>query len=94
MNTKTVYIQKDIRTPYVQNWHFTIQRELAKDLVLDVGYAGNHSVGLWVTADLNQALPNLAGQVAAPEGPPSERAVRLHRRQLQRRILDLRRRCR
>ena len=28
VNTKTVYIQKDIRTPYVQNWHFTIQREL------------------------------------------------------------------
>jgi len=46
----------------VQNWHFTIQRELAKDLMLDVGYAGNHSVSMWVNADLNQALPNLAGQ--------------------------------
>ena len=30
VNTKTVYIPKDIRMPYVQNWHFTIQRELAK----------------------------------------------------------------
>jgi len=62
VTTKTVYIQRDIRTPYVQTWHFTIQRELAKDLVLDVGYSGNHSVGLWVTADLNQARPNLVGQ--------------------------------
>jgi Carboxypeptidase regulatory-like domain/TonB dependent receptor/TonB-dependent Receptor Plug Domain len=62
VTTKTVYIQKDIRTPYVQTWHLTVQRELAKDLVLDVGYAGNHSVGLWVTADLNQAYPNLVGQ--------------------------------
>jgi outer membrane receptor protein involved in Fe transport len=62
VNTKTVYIEKNIRTPYVQTWHFTIQRELAKDLVLDIGYAGNHSVGLWVTADLNQARPNLVGQ--------------------------------
>jgi hypothetical protein len=62
VNTKTVYIQKDIRWPYVQNWHFTIQRELAQNLILDVGYAGNHSVGGWVNADLNQALPNLAGQ--------------------------------
>jgi hypothetical protein len=61
-STKTVYIQKDIRTPYVQTWHFTIQRELAKDLMLDLGYAGNHSVGMWVTADLNQAVPNLPGQ--------------------------------
>lgn len=60
--TRTVYVQKGIRTPYVQTWHFTIQRELAKNLLLDVGYAGNHSVGMWVTADLNQALPNVAGQ--------------------------------
>jgi hypothetical protein len=30
--------------------------------MLDLGYVGNHSVGLWVTGDLNQALPNLAGQ--------------------------------
>ena len=62
VNTKTVYIQKDIRTPYVQNWHFTIQRQLAANLILDLGYAGNHSVGSWVNADLNQALPNLAAQ--------------------------------
>ncbi|HLK65757.1 MAG TPA: TonB-dependent receptor [Bryobacteraceae bacterium] len=62
VNTKTVYIDKTIRTPYVQNWHLTIQRELAKDLLLDVGYVGNHSVGLWVNEDFNQALPNLAGQ--------------------------------
>ena len=62
VNTKTVYVQKDIRWPYVQNWHFTIQRELAQNLILDVGYAGNHSVGDWVNADMNQALPNLPGQ--------------------------------
>jgi hypothetical protein len=62
VNTKTVYIQKDIRWPYVQNWHFTIQRELGQNMVLDVGYAGNHSVAGWVNADLNQALPNLPGQ--------------------------------
>ncbi len=62
VTTKTVYIDKNIRTPYVQNWHFTIQRELAKDMILDVAYVGNHSVGLWVTGDFNQAVPNLAGQ--------------------------------
>jgi hypothetical protein len=61
-NTKTVFIDPTIRTPYVQNWHFTIQRELARDLILDLGYSGNHSVGLWVNEDLNQALPNQAGQ--------------------------------
>jgi len=63
LTTKTVYVQKDIRTPYVQNWHFTVQRELARNLVMDLGYSGNHSVGLWVNADLNQALPNLPNQL-------------------------------
>lgn len=62
VTTKTVYIQKNIRTPYVQNWHFTIQRELAKNLLLDVAFVGNHSVGLWVTGDSNQAVPNAVGQ--------------------------------
>jgi hypothetical protein len=62
VTTKTVYIDPSIRTPYVQTWHFTIERELFKGLVLNTGYSGNHSVGLWVNGDLNQALPNLAGQ--------------------------------
>jgi hypothetical protein len=63
VTTKTVYIDPTIRTPYVQTWHFTIQRELVKGFLLDAGYSANHSVGLWVNGDLNQALPNLAGQV-------------------------------
>jgi hypothetical protein len=62
VNTKTVYVDKNVRWPYVQNWQFSIQRELAKDWLLDLGYVGNHGVGLWVNEDLNQALPNLAGQ--------------------------------
>ena len=32
--------------------------ELAKDLVLDVAYVGNHGVGLIILADANQAVPN------------------------------------
>jgi hypothetical protein len=61
-STKTVYVDPTIRWPYVQNWDFTIQRELSKDVLLDVGYIGNHSVGDWVNEDLNQAMPNLPGQ--------------------------------
>ena len=74
VNTKTVYIPQNIRMPYVQNWHFTIQRELTKDLVLDVGYAGNHSIGLWLLTDLNQAAPNLPGQSLAlkPRRPDAQ----------------------
>lgn len=51
------YIPKDFRTPYVQSWFFSIQRELVKSTVLDLTYVGNHSVGLPIMADYNQALP-------------------------------------
>jgi hypothetical protein len=51
------YIPKDFRTPYVQSWFFSIQREIVRNTVLDVTYVGNHSVGLPIMADYNQALP-------------------------------------
>jgi hypothetical protein len=56
------YIPGDNRTGYVQSWHFTIQRELANNLLLDVGYVGTHDVGLTILSDANQALPNQQGQ--------------------------------
>ncbi len=60
--TQVRYIPEDNRTGYVQSWHFTVQRELANNLLLDLAYVGNHDVGLTVLSDANQALPNLAGQ--------------------------------
>ncbi|HVO98371.1 MAG TPA: TonB-dependent receptor [Bryobacteraceae bacterium] len=56
------YIPGSNRNGYIQSWHFTIQQELAKDLLLDVAYVGNHSVGLNILSDANQALPNQQGQ--------------------------------
>jgi hypothetical protein len=60
--TQVRYIPADNRTGYVQSWHFSVQRELAKDLLLDLAYVGNHSVGLTILADTNQAVPNLLNQ--------------------------------
>ncbi len=37
----------NLRSPYVQNWTFGIQRELAKDTVLEVRYVGNKSTHMW-----------------------------------------------
>jgi hypothetical protein len=51
------YVPADIPTPYVQSWFFSLQRTLLKDIVLDVGYVGNHSVALPIIADYNQANP-------------------------------------
>ncbi|WP_031496081.1 TonB-dependent receptor [Bryobacter aggregatus] len=60
INVRANYIPKDYRTSYVQNWHFTIQRELAKNFVLDVGYVGARGNGLMILGDYNQAVPNTA----------------------------------
>ena len=56
------YIPGSNRNGYVQSWHFSVQHELRKDLLLDVAYVGNHSVGLNILSDANQALPNPLGQ--------------------------------
>ncbi|MBL8178597.1 MAG: TonB-dependent receptor [Bryobacterales bacterium] len=52
------------RTPYVQEWNLNIQREVAKNLVVDLGYIGNKSTGLWngVLARLNQLRPSALTQ--------------------------------
>lgn len=41
------YVAKSYgRPPMIQNWSFEVQRELAKDLILDVAYVGQHSTRL------------------------------------------------
>jgi hypothetical protein len=60
--TRTNYTPADYRTPYVQSWHFTIQREVVKDLVFDIAYVGNRSTGLMILGDFNQARPNNIGE--------------------------------
>ena len=59
-NVRANYIPKDYRTSYVQNWHFTIQREIASNLVFDVAYVGSRGNGLMILGDYNQAVPNSA----------------------------------
>lgn len=59
---RTNYIPADNPTGYVQNWHFTIQQELARNLVLDVGYVGTRGVNLMILGDYNQAVPNNTGE--------------------------------
>ncbi len=58
INVRANYIPSDFKTSYIQTWHFTIQRELAKGLVLDAGYVGTRGVGLMILGDYNQARPN------------------------------------
>jgi hypothetical protein len=56
------WIPQDTRTSYLQNWFFSVQREVVKRLLLDVAYVGNHGLKQAIYYDLNQARPNLKGE--------------------------------
>jgi hypothetical protein len=54
-NQSYIYYQRpNLRTGYVQNWHFTIQRTLPKEFLLDIGYIGSKGTRMMVLGDLNQ----------------------------------------
>jgi hypothetical protein len=52
--------QRDLRTPYVQQWNFGIQRDLGKSRVLEVAYVGSKGTKLISARDINQPLPSAA----------------------------------
>lgn len=62
INTHVAYIPADTRWPRIQTWFFSVQRELTKDTVIEIGYSGNHGTRIPIIADYNQAVPNLPGQ--------------------------------
>jgi carboxypeptidase family protein/TonB-dependent receptor-like protein len=55
---QTRFIPANIKTGYVQAWHFGLQRKLNNNTVLDISYVGEHGVHIWVLDDINQATPN------------------------------------
>jgi hypothetical protein len=56
------YFPRESPTGYVQNWSFSIQRELPYGFLADVGYVGNNGTHLIVFADYNEARPNRPGE--------------------------------
>src|SRR5262249_5055248 len=45
----------NIKAGYVQSWSFGIQRELGKDMALEIRYVGNHGTHLWRQYELSEA---------------------------------------
>jgi len=64
-NNVTLYVPRDRRTSYIQNWQLSVQHELTSNSYVDVAYVGNHAVKMILLADLNQARPPLPGENAA-----------------------------
>lgn len=58
LTTRSLHIPVDTRTAYTSSWHWSVQRDLGRDLVLDVAYVGNRTNKLVILGDLNQARFN------------------------------------
>jgi hypothetical protein len=56
--------------PYVQQWNFGIQRELAQATVLTVAYVGSKGTHLALQSDLNQLYPISESENPYPAGQP------------------------
>jgi len=56
-NLQTISQDRTNRTPYSQQWNLTVQRELGKDLALEVGYAGTKGSRLLQRFDSNAPAP-------------------------------------
>ncbi len=48
---------RDLRTPYVQQWNFNIERSLGGTRMFEIGYVGSKGTGLIGARDINQPAP-------------------------------------
>ena len=65
-NNVVLYIPRDSRTAYIQNWQLSIQHELTSNMLIDVAYVGNHALKMVLLADSNQARPLTPAEFALP----------------------------
>ena len=59
----TFAMNRNFRTPYVENWTLGVQHSFSGKLVLDATYVGNHAVKLPGVIDRNQPAPNTGNPV-------------------------------
>jgi hypothetical protein len=56
------YMPRDYHSSPVQSYYVSVQREIARDMLLDIAYVGNRADDLLMFANYNQARPNNAGE--------------------------------
>jgi hypothetical protein len=52
------YMPEDYHSSRVQSYYISVQRELARNMIVDVAYVGNRADDLLLLANYNQAAPN------------------------------------
>ena len=63
-------VDKDLRTPYMQQWHVSVQEELPGNSLLELTYAGSKGTKLYTFFNGNQAAPSInSSDATAPRRP-------------------------
>jgi outer membrane receptor protein involved in Fe transport len=63
-------VDKNLRTPYMQQWHLGIEREMPANSVFAITYAGSKGTELYTFFNGNQAEPTANGSIpTAPRRP-------------------------
>lgn len=57
-------IDPNLKTPYVQDWNLSVQREIGEKTTVTVSYEGNHGTRLIRGIDVNQVIINQNGFLA------------------------------
>ena len=60
LTANITYMPRDFHSSPVQSWYISVQRELRRNMLLDVAYVGNRADDLLLFANYNQAAPNNA----------------------------------
>jgi len=58
LTANITYMPRDFHSSPVQSWHISVQRELVRNMLIDIGYVGNRADDLLLFANYNQAVPN------------------------------------
>ncbi|HET8675235.1 MAG TPA: TonB-dependent receptor, partial [Blastocatellia bacterium] len=58
-------VSSDFHSPYAEQWSLRVQREIARNNVLEVRYVGTHGVGLFQTANGNPRIDRLVNGFSA-----------------------------
>jgi hypothetical protein len=71
LTANITYMPRDYRSSPVQSWFISIQREMLRNLLVDVAYVGNRADDQLLFANYNQAAPNnAAGTIALANRRP------------------------
>jgi len=67
-----IAFQSDLRTPYIQQWNFGVQRQIGKPRVLEIAYVGSKGTHLIDSRNIDQPQPSVNQENPGPNSKFSE----------------------